>query len=89
MEIGTNTLKEPRSSKSMKLKKDQISPMKAKVKDEANKPSIRHDRNTCRSAQDKLISKVSYTNQNLLSRCSEPRGGKIARKRYQYINRDD
>ena len=89
LELGTNTLKEPRSSRSMKLKKDQISPMKAKVKDEANKPSIRNDRNNIISAKDKLISNISYTNQDLLSRCSGSRGGKIARKRYQYINRDD
>ena len=72
----------------MKLNKDQISLMKAKVKDEANIPNIRNDRNNNISAKDKLISKVLYANQDLLSRCSGLKGGTIAKKRYQYINRD-
>ena len=35
LEIGTNTFKEPRFSRGMILKKDQMSLEKAKVKDEA------------------------------------------------------
>jgi len=52
-EIGTNTFKEPQFSRSMKLKKDQMSLVKAKVKDEANKPNIRNDRNNSINAKDK------------------------------------
>jgi len=37
--------------------------MKAKVKDEANIPNIRNDRNNRISAKDKLISKVLYAKQ--------------------------
>ena len=65
LEIGADILKEPQCSGSMKLKKDQISLMKAKVKDEADKPSIINGRNNGVSAKDKSINKVSYANQDL------------------------
>jgi len=53
LEIGTNTFKEPQFSRSMKLKKDHMSLVKAKVKDEANKSNIRNDRNNNINAKDK------------------------------------
>ena len=51
LEIGTSTLREQWSSRSMKLKKGQILLMKAKVKDETNIPNIRNDRNNSISAK--------------------------------------
>ena len=56
--IGRNTLTKPRSSRSMKLKKDQISLMEAKLKDMRQIYQIRNDQNDGISAKYKLINKV-------------------------------
>ena len=60
--------------------------MKAKVKDEADKPSIINGRNNGVGAKDKSINKVSYANQDLFRQMLGSRGGKTARIQYQYVN---
>ena len=61
----------------------------AKLKDKADQPHIRTYRNNSITVKDNLDGKVLYADKDILDKCSWPRGGNIANRRYRYTIQDD